>query len=274
MDRGNLNGDLSSTIISLVDKVLTSASRPTAEQIWTWLQHLNVWRSYSKSEQESIQKYFYNNDSIRRGIQALAFVNPTFGDTPWSAIIHDLPRVSQGLALSTSDILYFMQEVSNKPSLSNFDISLWSDLASIALGKESIDNDVQTAIDAATARHPQLATMWSNLNRRPIPDWEKENDARRKKHQRDQARKIAQSRKQFAAIRSEIQNGVHIGALHDLALAYRGHYSDFNSEDSPKQRLSEWLGDELADCALDGFVAVLSRTDLPTKRRPFNYWNL
>ena len=25
-----------------------------------------------------------------------------------------------------------------------------------------------------------------------------------------------------------------------------------------------WLGDELTDCALDGFVAMLSRTDLPT----------
>ncbi len=94
-DRQNLNGSLTTIITRFVEKV-SSPLQPTASRIWAWRRHLSVQNSYSESAQASIQRYFSDNDSIRREVQALAFADPSFGDTPCIAILHDLPHISPG----------------------------------------------------------------------------------------------------------------------------------------------------------------------------------
>jgi hypothetical protein len=51
-----------------------------------------------------------------------------------------------------------------------------------------------------------------------------------------------------------------------LANAYLNRYYDLH-EDSPVSRLKGWVGDDLAEAALQGFVNLLSRADLPTAKQ-------
>src|SRR5207244_8785388 len=86
------------------------------------------------------------------------------------------------------------------------------------------------------------------------------------KREREKHRRFRKRRQLFKARGKEIATGVDFGALYDLANAYLKRYYDVH-EDGPVERLNEWVGNDLADAALQGFVNFLTRADLPTVKQ-------
>lgn len=98
----------------------------------------------------------------------------------------------------------------------------------------------------------------------PTRDWRKEEEQRRQDHEKKRARKFAKHRASFLPVKERIASGEELGSLKQIANAYLGRYYDLNEEASPDGRVREWLGNELASAALEGFVRALSRNDIPT----------
>jgi hypothetical protein len=97
-----------------------------------------------------------------------------------------------------------------------------------------------------------------------IPSWRREDARRRKarqhKEEAQRALRIQQISQQLEAIRS----GAPTNALVYLAKAYFGLFYEVDSELPPRDRLTAFTTPEIAATALDGFVAALQRSDIPS----------
>jgi hypothetical protein len=239
---------------------------PASDRLWRWLRLIE--HASDLGEDRSIIGAFLNaHTGLRRAIQRLSFSDNEIDGAPWMAIVHHLPKISSALAVTAEDALIYLGEIASRERLSNFDIELWKSLLHINRGLEGFPASIEQAAQRGIERHPELQHLWEELTAPPKSDWRKEELRRQEKARRDKQRRFRKHRQQFAAHRAEIANGVAFGALYNCANAYLGRYSDLPHEGGPVACLQEWLGDDLAEAALEGFGSVLSRSDLPTAKQ-------
>lgn len=203
---------------------------------------------------------------MRREIQKIA-LEASIDGGPWMAIAHDLPTVNGALALSATDVAEFLAEVGSKDTLGNFDIELWAALIRSQQNADGIPEEVQISADLGIHRHSVLERQWRELTSPPKRDWRKEERERSEDRKQKRTRKFAKHRASFWPIKDKIASGEEIGSLKQIANAYLGRYSDLDREDQPDGRVREWLGNELATAALEGFVRALSRNDMPSAQQ-------
>lgn len=97
-----------------------------------------------------------------------------------------------------------------------------------------------------------------------IPSWRQEDaQRRRKRQQQDETQRVIRIRQLSEQIEA-IRAGVATNALVYLAQAYFGLFNEIDREPPPRDRLIAFTTPEIAAAALDGFVAVLRRTDIPS----------
>jgi predicted NACHT family NTPase len=70
-------------------------------------------------------------------------------------------------------------------------------------------------------------------------------------------------RAKFGEVADAVRSGNHLGWIAWAAQVYFGLFADLDEGASPRARVIETLGEELAEAAFTGFVALLSRPDLP-----------
>jgi predicted NACHT family NTPase len=73
-----------------------------------------------------------------------------------------------------------------------------------------------------------------------------------------------EQRRNFEKDADAIRNGRHLGWLTWAAQVYLGLFSDVDEKARPRERLVSILGEANAQTATAGFIAALSRTDLPS----------
>jgi hypothetical protein len=239
---------------------------PAPERLWCWLRLIEH-ASYLGEDRSRIGAFLTAQTDLRRALQRLSFSDNEIDGAPWMAIIHHLPKISSALAVTAEDALIYLDEIASRDSLSNFDIELWKSLLHINRGLEGFPPSIEQAAQRAIERHPELQHLWEELTAPPQSDWHREELRRQEKARQDKQRRFRTHRQQFAAHRAEIANGVAFGTLYNCANAYLGRYSDLPHEGGPVACLQEWLGDDLAEAALEGFGRVLSRSDLPTAKQ-------
>jgi hypothetical protein len=107
--------------------------------------------------------------------------------------------------------------------------------------------DLRTIRDASMS----CAIPSGLLNRPPRNDGDTELD-------------LQTQRRNFEKGADAIRNGAHLGWLTWAAQVYFSLFSDVDEKASPRERLVEVLGETNAQTAIAGFIAALSRTDLPS----------
>ncbi len=76
----------------------------------------------------------------------------------------------------------------------------------------------------------------------------------------------SRDRKDFDENIRKIRNGIHLGWMKHLSHIYFSLFSDTDRSISAPKRIVDWLGEERYEAAIEGFLSVLSRTDLPTSQ--------
>lgn len=273
------NHRISGAVQRLTAKVLEQCAVAPV-QFWSWLRYIDARTSFSSDSKDEIANFLKANPTFRRGVQRVAFEDKTIEHGPWMAIVSELPQANPGLYPNSSDVSFFIAEMLDKDVLRNDEVTLWTDLVRSQGNPEKCDDAFRQLIEKCTAKHASLAEQWAQLTKPPVRDFEKEEQRRQAKYRRQQARKFASHRENFEKVKDDIKTGKAFGALHQLAHAHLNHYSDLNHEVDPVQRLREWVGEEVAEAALQGFVASLQRNDLPTikqiieSRLEGKHWNI
>jgi hypothetical protein len=258
--------DMGRAIYRLICSAIEDGASLTPERLWRWLQLTEDEGNLFAEDQAKIAAFLRANADLRHAIQRFAFFDPEINDTPWMAIVHHLPRDSSELAVLSDDAAMFLDEITAREALSNFDIQLWTSLLRANGGFEGFPPIIEQAARRGIDRHPELQRHWDELTAPPKSDWRKEEQSRQEKRNREKQRRFRKHRVLFASRREEIANGSDFGALYELANAYLNRYYDLHA-DGPIARLKEWVGDDLAEAALQGFVNFLSRADLPSAKQ-------
>jgi hypothetical protein len=256
------NYRISGVVQRLTAKVLEQGV-VAPEQFWSWLRYIDARTSNGDSKDE-IAQFLKANPDFRRDVQRVAFADKTIENGPWMAIVLELPQANPSLHPDRSDASFFISEILGKETLASDEVTLWADLVRSQGRPEKYDDDFRELIEACTIKHQALAEQWTKLTAPPERDFEKEEQRRQAKYRREQVRKFASHRENFEKVKEDIRTGKAFGALHQLAHAYLNHFSDLNTEVGPVERLREWVGDDVTEAALEGFVGSLQRNDLPT----------
>jgi hypothetical protein len=120
-----------------------------------------------------------------------------------------------------------------------------------------------TLHDIATGR-PDLQEILARSLWCPREAWREEDAQRRAQGVAKKQEARAKNLREFAQSRNAIHRGAHYGWMAWLAELYLGLFSDVDRSVSPRERFAAQLGEENAQVALDGLVAVAFRDDIPS----------
>jgi hypothetical protein len=111
---------------------------------------------------------------------------------------------------------------------------------------------------------PHLQKIRERYLATEIPDWQRSHSettlARAAKRDQD----LVEAREQFAAGADGVRKGQDLGRLAWAAGVYFGDFQDIDLSLPPVERLRRTFGEENASAAIEGFVATLGRSDLPS----------
>ena len=126
--------------------------------------------------------------------------------------------------------------------------------------------DLEQWVRAQRSRWPDASDWLLQAWSRPIDDFAGKNQRRTREYQAKRLNDREARHREISAHWAAIREGsAPAGLMHDLALAYKGRFSDIHGE-TPESKLHDYLGggaEETAD-AITGLQAALLRKDLPT----------
>jgi hypothetical protein len=97
----------------------------------------------------------------------------------------------------------------------------------------------------------------------PLEAWREEDAQRRAECAAKKQENRARNLREFAKSRNAIRCGTHYGWMEWLGDLYLGRFNDVEKSMTPRERIAAELGEENAQIAIEGLVAVAFRDDIP-----------
>lgn len=254
----------------LMLKLIRSGRTATPGQWWSWLRIFDDERNFDPSDSIEIETHFRAETSLRREIQRRAMGDASLGDEPevsaWMAIVHYLPRASRGLQLTPEDAEFFLKDLASRANPTAPEAELWQSLIQSQRQSDGYPTWLVELIQPVLATHTRYREKWDLLTAKPSRDWQKEHDARERARLRRQKAKFEKHRASYASDIAAMASGEQLGPLIQPAEAYLNYFNDLKRDATPVDRLTDWLGEDIAQAALSGFVAALSKLTIPAAR--------
>ncbi|MCK1367057.1 hypothetical protein [Bradyrhizobium sp. 62] len=261
------NFELTSSINQLIEKAIRSDELPSPERAWSWLTLAEAESGYYSGRKPAVDEWLIRNPALRRQIQTQVIGSGMSKEGTWIAIMHDLPQASRALAISATDAAEMLTQLGEKSLLSDGDIVLWADLVRSQQSTEGFPPDLGAAANLGVERHSRLAERWDEITAPPKRNWKQEEEKRRSHQEEEREKRFADHRAEFLPRIAEIEAGNDLASLVSIARAYLGMYSDLDRGNTPQERIRIWLGNELTNAALAGFVSALARKDMPSAQQ-------
>jgi hypothetical protein len=237
------------------------AETVSPDQLWRWLRMVEREYTHGGDERKAIAELLQKDDRLRRGGQRLSVLSPE-SQKAFFAETSRLHRLSSGFAFTDDDAKALLAEVVEKNDPE--DRERWMALVAHFRADGIIPVEIrQIARAYAQGDQELLDFLVKKPKRQKLNEWE----LKHRKTMRARDKSEQQGRKKARANYAANIHGVRDGELRWIyapAQACLGMYRDLEREGPPADRISEWLGDDIRDAALEGFEAVLSRNDLPS----------
>lgn len=237
------------------------ASAVSPEQLRNWLGMIE--REYMRNDEEvkAIADHLRSDDRLRRGVQHLALLDKRAKEG-YFARSYYLSRISSGFGVTDEDARLLLTELvpRNNPA----DRESWIALVAHFRVDGVIPIDIRKLARPYAKGDQELLDFLSKKPKRgKLEDWEIKDRKNRREREMRKAKNTTTARKNYDDNIDAVRAG-EFRWIFAPAQAYLDMYADLERKGSPEGRLEEWLGAEIRDAALDGFEAVLHRSDLPT----------
>lgn len=263
-NRSECTRNLEVLLLDTLKAYLEAGGEPSAHHLWRWLRH--VTRHHYRAQDWSTFSLVYLGErpGLRRQVQAFVF-DIASRDDRWLAK-HYLVDATPGLIFQESDIAFHLEALVEREDQVNDFAERWRELVEWIFANASFSGSALVVAQRQAGNRPELKAIIDAISSRPQPQWQREDEQRQQREATEQKRKDRARHRAFAEIRTELQGGRHLGALHDVATAYMGLYSEVGEIADPVQRV-EWLvGSENLEAALQGLVALCHAGELPSPR--------
>jgi hypothetical protein len=251
---------VSSLIVRAIDEkaVLTE----DAALLWEWLRLLQDADGFHREEKKQLQVRLDKHEDLRRAIQRHALYVARPG-AAFRTSEFDMALRMVGIRGNSKDIACFLErlgELDNKDPLLR---EQWCDLMQLAFDRSGFDPALRAASYKFQRGDAQLEAFVRKLENPKKPAWQRKHEREAAKREKKKRISYEEHRRFYTANRAALRAG-ELRPILDPARAYVGMFRNLPSEQFPQDRLSEWLGAELAIDAMAGFEAVLHRIDIPS----------
>ncbi len=244
------------------------AIRP--DRIWNWIEWLDRHRAHGDHANKRLVAVFRENRNLRAALLQHVLLTPCAENT-WMAG-HRLGDTGLELYPTPEDLAGVLRALRAQTGDDGIDLETWRGLLLHGRTADGLAASVRKAAVEAADGDPELLSLIDEMSERPAAAWEAEQAERETKQmaRREAVCRFHRHRLDERAV--EVAAGdVHLLELPACIYLDRTVALDalfhFEAEAPPKERLRAFLGDELADRVMSGFVAVLGRDDLPPASR-------
>ena len=251
-------------------KVLAADPATRPERVWKWVGGLGGRRRYNDDFTKRLVEIFRENRTLRAALLEHVLLTPCADSTRMA--VDRLRETGLGLDPTGEDIAGVLRALRTRAGDGRINIDTWRELLLVNRSLEGLSAVVREAAIEAANGDLELLSVLAELSRIVTPEWKTKEAERQAKEEADRQEFYRFHRRELAERASEIAAGdisilqvsaaVYLGRGHVLGAGY-----DFVSAATPVERLHKFLGDDLCDRVLAGFVAILDRNDLPNASR-------
>ena len=244
------------------------AIRP--DRIWNWIEWLDRHLAHGDDANKRLIAVFRENADLRAALLEHVLLTPCAKNT-WMAG-HRLFDTGLELRPTPEDLTGVLRALGARTGDGSIDRGTWRDLLLHGRTADGLSAPVQEAAIEIASGDPELLSVLDEISDRPVAEWEASR-AEREAKMNAQREAVCRVHRQRLAERAEdvAAGDVHLLELPACIYLDRTVALDtlfhFEAEATPEERLSAFLGEELADRVMSGFVAVLARDDLPSASR-------
>ena len=258
---GSARGELTDLVRRIVLGVLKTEPAIDPQRLWRWIDWLNGSDGYSREHGKSLERFFRENGEVRRALIEYVLLTPC-ADNTWMAAYH-LGDTGLGLYPTGEDIEGVLKTLRARAGTDGIDPEVWRDVLRLGLTENGMKAVVRDAAVEVADGNDELLSILAELSEVVEPKWKK----RAAKRDAERQAEIAASYRPHREALSRRAKQVAAGNVPDLlvsASVYLNRNYGLDRSASPEERVRVFLGDTLAEQVLEGFMAVLSRSDLPS----------
>ena len=261
--------DLADIVRRLAVQVLEAESAVEPERIWSWLGWFRGSEGYKSETKKKLASIFRDNLALRAALVEYVLLTPCDENALLAG--HSLGSTGLDLYPTSEDIAGLMRAWRLRVGDSPIETGVWRDLLLLGRTEDGIPPALHHAATEAANGDTELLSILTESSDTSEPEWKIEQEERRAARKAERQRVVQVQRAYFAARASDVAAGdVHVLATPAGVYLGRPYVHDgdllFDSEDSPVARMHDFLGEDLGERIMAGFVAVLERNDLPSPR--------
>lgn len=229
---------------------------------WNWLRPFAADVGYDREDRRQLDLALRGNVSLRQGIQKLALLES--GEDDKFSIWHRAYLMSQsakGLVVQEGDAIALLNALDPLARGDN----RWRQVVTLVHHDGEIGAGVRRAAEPFCSNRADV-TAWLHRQAHPrAPQWQVKQRLQERKRRARTAMRYAEQRKHFSTHVEQLKQG-DFRYLIGPAGAYLNFFTDFSEIKSPRERVTAWLGEDLATLAIAGFEAFLQGTSGPTSK--------
>lgn len=229
--------------------------------IWRWLHWIDHNQGYKRETTNALTKWFGAHSAVRRAIQTHVVFDASHEHIRDASFA--FYKCGLGLYPDEDDVIALIEEYDRRRGDAVVNLALLEELVLLAPRRAGVSSAVRAAAARIGAESPEFMTKLEELSKPIVYEWERKQAAA----QKTAAARRAKVHQTFRDSLTKDLLAVDAGSpnlLHDPAKAYLGHFTDFDNEAAPETRVTAFLGEEIGERALRGFIASFDRNDRPS----------
>jgi hypothetical protein len=247
----------------MLARALNSDFPKQPEQIWHWLKALYHFGRDASGGKDDIRDWLSKNQSIVVHMFWIVY-EKSKEEEKWWKFIYEFQRVTLHSLPDEVLAMHIFEKLKTKYVFMKEDFHLYRMCGILIFSTEFPPRDCFEKFFVFANNNIQLQEARDQVCQCEIEDWKRE-DIERTIHFKQQREIVREkNRSNLEQTKESIRAGIHLHNLGFLARIYFGIFSDIDQNLPPIERLCTVIGDELIIDALEGFSAVIRRSDLPS----------
>jgi hypothetical protein len=227
-------------------------------RLWRWLRPFDENVGFSRDVRKTVHDHICADDGLRRAIQKHVLFDEPGDKTLWQRAWRLTSR-SPGFAPTEDDVLLLFDQLD--PDEREGD--RWRDLVQLVRHSETEGERVRARAKEFVANRADMLAWIDKLANPDRPEREVRQDKERRRREAKRAMAWQEHRKDFGEHIEEMRRG-DFQWIANPAQAYLKLFHDLGDDLPAHQRVAQWLGEDIAQAAHEGFEAFLLSDAPPT----------
>lgn len=217
-------------------------------RLWRWIKPFDEENSYRREQGKALADWLEANAPVRQAIQRHVLLDEVTDKDVWQQA-WPLHRGALNLYPTQDEVVALLNSM-------DFADPRWRDVLDLGRTWGEEGRPLREAAMRFAAGRPEDVAWIEAKAERPVPEWERKQEERARERDAERRVRHAEHRRQFLAKIEGVRAGEY-GRILPPAQAYLKRFSDIGDGVPAHERVAEWLGEDVAAAAREGFEAFL-----------------